>query len=293
MKARRTAGGRTVPVAVAGLVLLLTAAGVTAGCGPDRSSPQRSPALAEAAAGAPARGDGTPDERRAAPEPEPTNSAPEEAAEPDTAAAPPASAPEPTREPAAEPAGPPPPPPAPQPPDSDEPCPWYDGAGASRGEVRTALVTAAGHRFWPNDPITVPTHLMKAVAWQESGWQSTIIACDGGIGTMQIMPDTASWMNTRFGTSHDVDTLAGNTMIGAAYLEWLVKYFGDVWFDGSYDLNPAHCPQVTTPCLLNAVIASYNYGFGAVDLPDRIAIPNPQYVANVRALMTECVCLSY
>jgi hypothetical protein len=157
--------------------------------------------------------------------------------------------------------------------------------------VRDALVAAAGQRFWPDDPITVPAPLMKAVAWQESGWQSTIIACDGGIGTMQIMPDTASWMNTRFGTSYDVDTLAGNTRIGAAYLEWLVKYFGDVWFAGSYDLDPGHCPEVDSPCLLNAVIASYNYGFGAVDQPDQIVIPNPQYVANVRALMTECSCL--
>lgn len=201
-------------------------------------------------------------------------------------------APAPTRAPITPP-GPPPPPPAPAPVPSDRECPWYEGENAPLSEVRDALVTAANHRFWPNDPITVPVELMKAIAWQESGWQSAIMACDGGIGTMQVMPDTATWMNTRFGTSYDVHTLSGNTMIGAAYLQWLIKYFGDVWFGGSYDLNPDDCEDHRSPCLLNAVIASYNYGFGAVDLPDRIEIPNPRYVENVRALMTQCTCLSY
>lgn len=209
--------------------------------------------------------------------------------EPETATAP---EPAPTRAPVTPP-GPPPPPPAPAPVPSDRECPWYDGEKHPLPEVRDALVTAANHQFWPDAPITVPVELIKAIAWQESGWQSTIMACDGGIGTMQVMPNTATWMNQRFGTSYDVHTLHGNTMIGAAYLQWLIRYFGDVWFDGSYDLNPAHCEDHRSPCLLNAVIASYNYGFGAVDLPDRIVIPNPQYVENVRALTTECVCLSY
>jgi len=279
---RRLAGG-----------LLALALLAVAGCAPDRPGDPAPPQWADAAQATPPPGTGLPPARGlgGAAEPSPTApDAPTAAPEPPPPAAPP---PEPTRRPAA-PAGPPPPPPAPQPPaDPEQPCPWYDGTGATRPAVRDALVAAAGHRFWPDDPITVPVPLIKAVAWQESGWQSTIIACDGGIGTMQIMPDTATWMNTRFGYSLDVDTLTGNTMIGAAYLEWLIKYFGDVWFSGSYELEPADCPEVTTPCLLNAVIASYNYGFGAVDLPDRIVIPNPQYVANVRALMTECVCLSY
>lgn len=280
------------------VLALLALAAAGAACAPepasgqDRSQPAGAAAsTASPATGAPAR----PPVQGLGPAPEPSRPEPPGTGgdpAPATSAAPPPPAP--TRRPA-EPAGPPPPPPAPQPPseppDQDAPCPWYDGPGASQAEVRDALVAAAGQRFWPDDPITVPAPLMKAVAWQESGWQSTIIACDGGIGTMQIMPDTASWMNTRFGTSYDVDTLAGNTRIGAAYLEWLVKYFGDVWFAGSYDLDPAHCPEVDSPCLLNAVIASYNYGFGAVDQPDQIVIPNPQYVANVRALMTECSCL--
>jgi hypothetical protein len=189
-----------------------------------------------------------------------------------------------------------PPPPAPKPdPVTDRPCPYHEGTDAPRSEVKAALVAAANTRFWSSADITVPVNLMKAIAWQESGWQSTIIACDGGVGTMQIMPATADWMNQRFGIDppYDEHTLRGNTMIGAAYLEWLVKYFGDVYFNEHYTLDPAACADALSPCLLNAVIASYNYGFGAVDTDDGIVIPNPQYVRNVRALMTECTCLSF
>jgi hypothetical protein len=82
-------------------------------------------------------------------------------------------------------------------------------------------------------------------------------------------------------------------LLGANYLAWLIKYFGDVYFEGDYTLDPAACADETSPCLLNAIIASYNYGFGAVDTDKGIVIPNPQYVRNVRALMTECECLSF
>jgi soluble lytic murein transglycosylase-like protein len=178
-------------------------------------------------------------------------------------------------------------------------------------DVKAALTTAANRAWWvgarkpqgytgDGSEITVPVNLIKAVAWQESGWQSTIIACDGGIGTMQVMPGTATWMNDRFGTSHDVDTLAGNTALGAEYLEWLIMYFGLYYF-GSFDLD------VTAPVgangatmrLLDVVVAGYNVGPGAVEVivddpgTDYLKIPNQRYVDNVVALMSNCVCLSY
>jgi soluble lytic murein transglycosylase-like protein len=133
--------------------------------------------------------------------------------------------------------------------------------------------------------VKVPADLLYAVAWQESGWQSAIIACDGGIGTMQVMTDTAAWMNQRFGTTWNIKTLSGNTMLGGQYLAWLTKYFGDQLVPASYDLGAAD------HVLLNAVISAYNYGFGAVNLAQGWdGIPNKSYVNNVRALMTNCTC---
>jgi soluble lytic murein transglycosylase-like protein len=192
-------------------------------------------------------------------------------------------------------------PPAPKPaPVTDRPCPYHEGTDAARSDVKAALVAAANTRVWSGQnvsaaakEITVPINLMKATAWQESGWQSTIIACDGGIGTMQIMPATEDWMNDRFGTSYDAHTLSGNTKIGAALLEWLIYYFGHFYFADDFTPDPADCADVDSPCLLNAVIAAYNFGYGAVDVGDHIEIPNPPYVGNVRALMTDCPCLSF
>jgi hypothetical protein len=190
-------------------------------------------------------------------------------------------------------------PPAPPHPTGPEPtspapgatCPTYTGPGATKAAVRSALDTAAGTHFWATSApsISVPVNLMHAVAWQESGWQSTILACDGGIGTMQVMPATADWMNQRFGTSYDVHTLSGNTMLGAEYLEWLVKYFGDVYFQGSYDLSVPAVPDGVS--LLDSVVSAYNYGAGAVDpTKGRAGIPNWWYVDDVEALTANCPC---
>lgn len=186
-----------------------------------------------------------------------------------------------------------PPAPAPSSPAPGASCPTYSGPKAPKTDVRAALDTAAAKQFWPVSApsIKLPANLLYAVAWQESGWQSTIIACDGGVGTMQIMPNTATWMNNRFGTSYDLNTLSGNVMIGGEYLAWLVKYFGDAYYQGSYDLSvPAPSGGVS---LLDSVVSAYNYGAGAVDpTKGRAGIPNWQYVDNVEALMTNCPCLA-
>jgi soluble lytic murein transglycosylase-like protein len=157
--------------------------------------------------------------------------------------------------------------------------------------VRTALQTAGAYHFWDatNPPakqaITVPANLMYAFAWQESGWQSTIVACDGGIGTMQLMPGTVDWIHQSLGVkaSVDVNTLSGNTTLGAIYIEWLIWYFGEAFFGGNYDLSNA--------ALLDSVVAAYNVGPRAVDPTKGDAgIPNWPYVNNVEALMTNCPC---
>ncbi|MEW2330350.1 transglycosylase SLT domain-containing protein [Micromonospora chersina] len=187
----------------------------------------------------------------------------------------------------------PPPPPKPAP----SGCtPSYRGTQATRSQVKSALSDAAARTYWPTSApdIKIPLTLMKATAWQESGWQSNIVACDGGIGLMQVMPATADWMNQRFGQSYDIDDYQDNAYLGGTYLAWLTKYIGDMYFESDYRLDAALCTSELNSCLLNAVIAAYNYGHGAVAREgEPLTIPNPQYVRNVRALMTECVCLSY
>ncbi|WP_433649807.1 transglycosylase SLT domain-containing protein [Micromonospora zamorensis] len=187
-------------------------------------------------------------------------------------------------------------PPAPPKPAPSSCKPTYKGTQATRAQVKAALTDAAGRTYWPTSApdIKVPLTLLKATAWQESGWQSNIYACDGGVGLMQVMPGTATWMNQRFEKSYELDDYRDNAYLGATYLAWATKYIGDMYFEADYRLDPALCTAELNSCLLNAVIASYNFGHGAVAQEgEPLAIPNPSYVRNVRALMTECVCLDY
>ncbi|WP_330438398.1 lytic transglycosylase domain-containing protein [Micromonospora sp. NBC_00821] len=187
-------------------------------------------------------------------------------------------------------------PPAPPKPAPSSCKPTYKGSQASRSEVKAALTDAANRTYWPVSApdITIPLNLLKATAWQESGWQSNIYACDGGVGLLQVMPATATWMNQRFEKSYKIDDYQDNAYLGATYLAWATKYIGDMYFESDFRLDPALCTSELNSCLLNAVIAAYNFGHGAVAQEGKpLAIPNPSYVRNVRALMSECVCLAY
>ncbi|MGA5817492.1 transglycosylase SLT domain-containing protein [Kitasatospora sp. NPDC094028] len=161
---------------------------------------------------------------------------------------------------------------------------------SAAGQSRTLNLSNGGTDKLP----PLPANLVKAIAWQESGWQSGIVACDGGIGTMQIMPNTVSWMNGKFGTTSDPATLAGNVQLGSQLLDWLVAYYGDSSFGGKYDLSPD--PATGKTPLLDLVVSAYNAGAGKVhyntvtdpatgEVVGSLDIPNPSYVANVKALM--------
>jgi soluble lytic murein transglycosylase-like protein len=185
---------------------------------------------------------------------------------------------------------------------------------ASAADVRAALADAGARANWrsgvtvptgwpagtPYPPdISVPAKLMNAVAFTESSWRSTVIACDGGIGLMQIMPGTAPWMNQRFNRSDDVNTMQGNANIGAMYLQWLTMYFGLYYF-GSFDLSDTEAigPGGTDLMLQDVVIAAYNVGYGGVEhlngtsdpSDDYLSIPNPSYVSKVHQYLASCPC---
>ncbi|GGK71293.1 hypothetical protein GCM10012284_01310 [Mangrovihabitans endophyticus] len=175
-------------------------------------------------------------------------------------------------------------------------CAEHEGTKVSKAKAKSALVAAAGKRYWPTSApgIKISKDLVKSVAWHESGWQSNIVNCDGGRGLMQVMPDTEAFINQRFGQSYDVRDYRENAVLGANYLAWLTKALGDDHFDGDYDLSPSKCPSHGSRCLLNLVIAGYNAGRGAVDEAyAEKRLPNPEYVDSVRSLMESCYCDRY
>jgi soluble lytic murein transglycosylase-like protein len=179
--------------------------------------------------------------------------------------------------------------PPPAPPPADTCARTYSGTAASYAAVGAALDAAAGATYHPyikdvaGHEITVSATLLKAVAWQESGWQSNVVSCYGAFGTMQVIKNTADWMNGNYGTSYDLHALPDNTALGAEYLAWLVYYFGHFCFNDDYDithLDPDH------PDLRDAVLAAYNLGIGKVDTPDGLVIPNRGYTNAVEGLMS-------
>lgn len=135
--------------------------------------------------------------------------------------------------------------------------PWYNYRALSwsnRSQVRNLLYKVAAIHH-------LPPRLLLAIAWQESGWTQHVIAWDGGIGVMQLMPYTAMGINEGTGIQRDPYELWDNLNLGATYLSWLWQNF-----DGD----------------LPRVISAYNEGGWAVR---HRGIFNWSYVNNVLALM--------
>jgi soluble lytic murein transglycosylase-like protein len=125
---------------------------------------------------------------------------------------------------------------------------------STRGQVVSMLrLVAAGYRL--------PANLLLAIAWQESGWYQHVIAWDGGIGVMQLMPYTAMGINAGTGMRRDPYRLWDNINLGATYLSWLWRDFHGY---------------------LVKVISAYNEGGWAVI---HRGIFNWRYVRNVLYLM--------
>jgi hypothetical protein len=176
------------------------------------------------------------------------------------------------------------------------PCAEREGKEVSKSKAKSALVVAASKKYWPTSApkLKVPSRLVLATAWHESGWTSNFVNCDGGHGLMQVMPDTEAFINQRFEQSYESSDYKQNAVLGANYLAWLTKAFGDSYFKGKYDLSASKCKSTKSMCLLNLVISAYNVGRGSVDEAwASKELPNPVYVNSVRSLMKSCYCDRY
>jgi soluble lytic murein transglycosylase-like protein len=194
--------------------------------------------------------------------------------------------------------------PKPQPAKTEDPnnftepdCADHEGRNVSKKAAKAALNAAAAKTYWPGSApaLKVPADLVRATAWHESGWQSNIVNCDGGRGLMQVMPATADFVNARFEKSYDAHDYRQNAILGANYLAWLTRYFGDLYFAKNYSLSPGRCSSTrSSRCLLNLVIAGYNAGPAEVEAGyAKKRLPRPEYVDSVRSLMRSCFCDRY
>jgi LysM repeat protein len=108
--------------------------------------------------------------------------------------------------------------------------------------------------------------LVEAIAWQESGWQQNVVSSAGAIGTGQIMPDTAKFIQSQIvGRSLNIHSASDNIRMSAAFLAYLADAEGN------------------NRC---ATIAAYYEG--PLNLSHHGVFPETQaYVASVEALIPE------
>lgn len=112
----------------------------------------------------------------------------------------------------------------------------------------------------------LPHGLLRAVAWQESGWQQHVVSSAGAVGVAQIMPGTAAWLLDQIipeAVNWRTDA-RDNIRMGAALLRFNLQWYG-------WDLN--------------AALAAYYQGAGNIQ---RYGIfeDTRGYIANIREIMT-------
>ena len=73
----------------------------------------------------------------------------------------------------------------------------------------------------------VPTDLLMAVAYRESGWQTDVVSPKGAVGVGQLMPNTSRWVADHLiGADLDPENADDNIRMSARFLHWLIGYMG-------------------------------------------------------------------
>jgi LysM repeat protein len=91
-------------------------------------------------------------------------------------------------------------------------------SNASRTSVTSSIERWAAH-------YGVDVHLVRALAWQESGYQSSVVSPAGAAGVMQVTPTTWAYVERYLlgqQVAHDTD---GNVRVGVAFLAHLLRAF--------------------------------------------------------------------
>jgi LysM repeat protein len=89
----------------------------------------------------------------------------------------------------------------------------------SHGQVRTLIVYWAGR-------YGVPYRLALALAWMESGYQTSVVSSAGAFGPMQVTPATRQFVEAVLVGAPIAHTTSGDVQVGVAYLHYLLRRFG-------------------------------------------------------------------
>jgi N-acetylmuramoyl-L-alanine amidase len=123
-------------------------------------------------------------------------------------------------------------------------------------DVGRLIERIASERGWSSS-------FVKAVAWQESGWNNDVVSSAGAVGIMQVMPATGRFVAEELvGRDLDLHDPEDNVVAGVAFLQYLWELT-----DGDVELT----------------LAGYYQGLRSVD--ERGMFDSTErYIANVLAL---------
>jgi soluble lytic murein transglycosylase-like protein len=140
------------------------------------------------------------------------------------------------------------------------PCGQNSGGNPSQSQIRVALNTAASL-------YGLPHNLLYGFAWQESKWHQDVMACDGGVGLMQIQYYYADYFNHSSvlnasgcgvsDTSYDIYTLSGNANLGAKVVKYLSCYYMRI-ASGKYQAAGSGFPDTASNPSLCATLYANN-----------------------------------
>jgi N-acetylmuramoyl-L-alanine amidase len=150
---------------------------------------------------------------------------------------------------------------APAPPRASEPLPAQRVVSTAGPQPTPQRVGAADIQSVASQYGVSPS-LAAAIAWQESGFNNSMVSDANARGVMQVMPGTWSYVESLSGQKLNASSATDNVRAGVLYLQHLLRQTG-----GDE----------------NAAIAGYYQGLGSVQ--SRGLFDDTQkYVANVQAL---------
>ena len=106
----------------------------------------------------------------------------------------------------------------------------------------------------------VSVHLVRALAWMESGYNNALVSSVGARGIMQLLPTTFRFAETVLIGHRLVHNADGNVRAGVAYLAHLLRDFRDNarlalagWYQGERAVRKHGLYKVTRPFVANVL----------------------------------------
>jgi LysM repeat protein len=126
-------------------------------------------------------------------------------------------------------------------------------ASVSSTDVREIL-TSTARRYG------VDERLVRALAWMESGYQTSIVSSAGAVGVMQTLPVTRDYVERVLAGRRIPRTVQGDVEVGVLYLRSLLRHFEGneklalaAWYQGEKAVRERGVYKVSKPFVANVL----------------------------------------